>query len=262
MQLHALTPRQNEILRLVTQRASATPQELAEAIGTSPQTIRREIASLHQAKLLVRFHGGVGPVSEGVRLSTELRKVENRAEKQRMANAAAAHISPGMSIFLDTGTTMVEVARALRMVSGITVFTADVLTAAELIDQPNKEVHVAGGQLYGSEGRLVGSEAVERMREIRVDLAIVGFSGFDADGTPMDFEVAAAPLKRMLLSNARDTIAVADHTKLTRRATVRVVELAVIRRLITDEAPASEFTALLDAAGTALEVAERGDGQK
>ncbi len=93
------------------------------------------------------------------------------------------------------------------------------------------------------------------MRDIRVDLAIVGFSGFDGDGTPMDFEVAAAPLKRMVLSNARTTIAVADHSKFARRATMRVVEMSVIDRLITDEQPHAEFSAMLDAAGTQLEIA-------
>lgn len=252
--MYPLTPRQNEILRLVSQRASATPQELAEAIGTSPQTMRREIASLHQAKLLVRFHGGVGPVSDGVRLSSDVRRVEQQAGKQRIAAAAANYVKSGMSVYLDTGTTLIEVARALRAVSGITVFTANVLTAAELIDQGDKEVHVAGGQLYGSEGRLVGSETMDRMRNIRVDLAIVGFSGFDDDGTPMAFEIPAAPLTRLVLDNARTNILVADHTKFARRATMRVIELSSIGRLITDQTPPPAFLDMLSASGTELEV--------
>lgn len=252
--MNTLTPRQNEILRLVKQRASATAQDLADAIGTSPQTIRREIAALHEAKLLVRFHGGVGPVTEGVRLSSELRRVERKDEKQRIAAAAARHVRPGMSVFIDTGTTMIEVARALRDVAGITVFTANVLTAAELIDQSNKEVHVAGGQLHGTEGCLVGSETIERMRDIRVDLAIVGASGFDDDGTPMDFEIPNAPLKRIMLTTARSSILVADHSKFMRRATIRVIELSNIRRLITDAPPSANIANLLENAGTILEV--------
>src|SRR5687768_7532109 len=101
------------IVALVRQRGFVAIGQLAEQLGVTVQTIRRDVAQLSDAGKVSRFHGGVGLPSSVENIDYSARKVLNPNEKKRMAKLVAQHIAPHSSLFINIGTTTEAVAREL-----------------------------------------------------------------------------------------------------------------------------------------------------
>ncbi|MGJ3262701.1 MAG: DeoR/GlpR family DNA-binding transcription regulator [Salinarimonas sp.] len=231
------TGRQREILAVVEARGFATIEDLARQFDVSAQTIRRDIIRLDERGLLQRFHGGAG--------LAELRRRPDYAEKQTIHLAAKEHIGVraaaavprGAAVFVDVGTTAEAAARALATRVDVRVFTNSLAVAAILGAAEGPEVRVLGGQLRGPDGSLVGAEALEALARLRLDTALIGCSGFDDDGAPMDFDPDKVALKRLAVARARESFVLADATKSAREALMRIAPADAFVALVTDRAP-------------------------
>ena len=246
------TERQKAILDYVRRNGTAKPDELAEALHVSAPTIRRDLSSLHEARAIARFHGGVAHLEDMARRPFAERRAENQALKQAIAQDVIARIPAGSSIFLGTGTTMEQVASFLPSDRALTVVTPSIFCAATLVNRQGVDLHVLGGRAIGSEGNLSGIEPMRALQALRFDLALVSFAGMDKDGTPMDFDIEHRPIKETAIGNARLAIAAVDHTKFGRSALVRVGRLEDIDVLITSAEPPADIRAALTAAGVEL----------
>lgn len=248
----SLNPRQARLLDMVRARGYATIEALSRHFDVSTQTIRRDIILLDEAGLLQRFHGGAGVADTTVRLGY--------AEKQRVSadgkdqiGAAVARMTPdGASVMLDVGTTVEATARALRARNGLRVFTCSLNAALILSGLPGVEVVVVGGLVRGPDGSIVGDAARKALSEFRVDLAIIGVSGFDGDGAPMDFDLMKVSMKQAMIENSRRALIVADRTKFEREAIMRVAPASAFDAIVTDGAPPARLRDRFDAAGVAI----------
>lgn len=249
-----LTPRQREILRQARDHGFATVEALAARLGVSAQTVRREIIRLTQAGLLQRFHGGAGVGNaEGgsdasVRLGYSQKRTVAPQAKDLIGARLAALVPEGSSVFLDVGTTVEAVARALRGHRRLRVFTSSLPAAMLLAGREGLEVAVTGGMVRGADGSLVGSDVTEAVARLRVDFGVIGCSGFDDDGAPMDFDMQKIAAKQAVIARARQAVVVADAGKFARSAVVRIAPPDAFALLVSDaEPPAALATRLAEA---------------
>ena len=250
-------PRQLLLLDEVRRRKSASVEQLADTLGVTLQTVRRDVQRLAEQGLVTRFHGGVRvPSSTVENLAHRQRETLNAEGKARIAQAVAAQVPHDCSLILNIGTTTEAIARALMHHRGLRVLTNNLNVAAILGGNPDCEVIVAGGVVRARDRGIVGEAAVDFIRQFRVDIALIGISGMEADGTLRDFDLREVKVAQTIIAQAREVWLAADHTKFNRPAMVELATLAQIDRLFTDAAPPEPFPALLQDAQVLCTIAE------
>lgn len=242
-------PRQLQLLEEVRQRQSATVEQLADLLQVTLQTVRRDIQKLAEMGLLVRFHGGVRMPSATVENIAHPRRQAMHAEgKTRIAKAIADAIPNGCSLILNIGTTTEAVAKALMQHQGLRVITNNLNVAAILSSNADCEVIVAGGVVRTRDRGIVGEAAVDFMRQFKVDIAVIGVSAIEPDGTLRDFDLREVKVAQTIIQQSREVWLAADHSKFSRQAMVELANLDQIDRLFTDAPPPASFSRLLEEA--------------
>lgn len=249
-------PRQVMLMQLVQAQSSMTVEQLAARLGVTLQTVRRDVQRLADEGLVSRFHGGVRvPGSTVENLGHPQREGINPTGKARIARAVAAAIPQDCSLMLTIGTTTEAVARELLQHAGLRVITNNLNVARILSANPRCEVIVAGGVVRARDQAIIGEAAMDFMRQFRVDIAVVGISGIEADGSLRDFDYREVKVAQAVIAHSRQVWLAADSSKFNRPAMVEVARLATIDRLFTDAPPPDPFPALLAQAEVACEVA-------
>ena len=250
-------PRQLQLLEEVRQRQSATVEQLAEILEVTLQTVRRDIQKLAEMGLLVRFHGGVRMPSATVENIAHPRRQTMHAEgKTRIAKAIAQAIPNGCSLILNIGTTTEAVAKALMRHQGLRVITNNLNVAAILSSNADCEVIVAGGVVRTRDRGIVGEAAVDFIRQFKVDIAVIGISAMEPDGSLRDFDLREVKVAQTIIQQSREVWLAADHSKFDRQAMVELAKLNQIDRLGTDAPPPAHFASLLQEAEVQCIVAQ------
>ena len=249
-------PRQLLLLQEVRTLQSATVEQLAGLLGVTLQTVRRDVQRLAEAGLLTRFHGGVRvPGSTVENLAHNQRETLHAEGKARIARAVAHEVPNDCSLILNIGTTTEAIAKALRHHRGLRVITNNLNVAAILSSNPECEVIVAGGVVRARDRGIVGEAAVDFIRQFRVDIALIGISAIEADGSLRDFDYREVKVAQTIIAQAREVWLAADHSKFNRPAMVQVAQLEQIDRLFTDVPPPEPFPRLLQDAQVLCTVA-------
>ena len=233
------TRRQVEIGDLLREKGRVAVEDLASHFAVTPQTIRRDLNDLSEAGMVVRVHGGAMVASGVVNLAYEARKLIAGPHKRLIGEAAARLVPNHSSVFLTIGTTTEEVARALNNHAGLLVITNNLQVAGELYRNGAIEVVVTGGSVRRGDGGIVGAQSEALIAQFRVDLAVIGTSAVDSDGTLLDFDVREVQAQRAIIEHARRVVLVADSSKFARSAPVRVAHLDDVDILVTDRLPAA-----------------------
>jgi DeoR family transcriptional regulator, glycerol-3-phosphate regulon repressor len=232
--MQPLNDRQNDIIALARLLGRVTVEDLAARFEVTPQTIRRDLNELCDRRVLTRTHGGALIASSIENLSYEARRFIAADAKRAIGIAAAALIPNNSSLFINVGTTTEEVASALKDHSDLRVITNNLNVAMTLYHHPTIEVIVAGGPVRRSDGAVVGSSAVDLIRQFKVDMAVIGASALDDDGSLLDYDPREVAVSRAIIDNARRVLLVCDQTKLERAAPVRVGHMSEIDAFVTD----------------------------
>lgn len=237
--------RHSHILRRLQEQGFVKVSDLAERLDVSEVTIRKDLRTLEERDLLYRTHGGASPSDPYVLDRPVDEKAEERAdEKRRIGRAAAALVEPGESVVLASGTTVLEVARALRTRRQLTVVTSALNVALALREATDAEVLLLGGMLRPSSVSVVGPYAEDMLGEHAVARAFIGVDGIDLEHGISTTHALEAQLNRAMIRSAQRTVVVADSSKFGRRGFRRICGLEQVDILITDEdAPDSMVTA-------------------
>jgi DeoR family glycerol-3-phosphate regulon repressor len=230
----ALSFRQSEILDIARAEGRVVVEDLAGRFGVTLQTIRRDLSELADAGKLDRVHGGAMLRAGVANIGYEERRLMNAEAKAAIGRACAAAIPDNASLFLNIGTTTEAVARALLKHRNLTVVTNNMNVANILAASEGCDVIVAGGVLRRSDGGLVGDLTTAAIGHFKVDFAIIGTSALDADGDLLDYDPQEVRVAQAILRQARESCLVADASKLSRRAPVRIASLSAIGRIFTD----------------------------
>ena len=232
-----LSARQAAIVDLAREAGRVGVETLAERFAVSPQTIRKDLNELCERRLLSRIHGGAIIASGVENVGYDARRFIASDEKRLIGGAAASLIPNGASLFMNIGTTVEEVARALLGREDLLVITNNLHVALLLHAQKRIEVILAGGPVRRADAAVVGSAAVEFISQFKVDYAIIGASAIDRDGTLLDFDYREVRVARAIIEHARKVILVADKIKLERAAPIRIAHLSEMDVFVTDSLP-------------------------
>ena len=239
--------RRESLLQFVQTYERVTISEICEEFLVSPATARRDLDSLETSGYIRRFHGGALTIKEDAppEPSFSERSGEQASEKQEIGKLAAQLIDNGETLFLGSGTTVLEVARNLRQHTGLTVVTNSLLVMNMLSDLPELTLVSLGGILRISEQSFIGHLTELLLDELRVNKAIIGTRAINLDmGLTNDY-LAETQTDRKILSISREVIVVADHTKCERTSSVLLAPLSAIHTLVTDAQTRLEFTSAL-----------------
>ena len=237
--------RRRRILDRVAERQSIEAQALADELGVSVMTIRRDIKRLEQDGFLRQTYGGATvQLTKSVELAFNSRALHYSAEKRLIGARAAQMIEPGQTIFLGEGTTTAQFAQFLPPHPNLLVITA-ALSHASLLCSRGIRVIVAGGKLDPNELGMTGPITEATIQRFYVDVCVLGAAGLDHDigVTEVDHEVAN--LHRLMMERSRHVVLLADGSKLGFRAPAVVAPAAKVTTLVSDEgAPESAVAAL------------------
>jgi DeoR family fructose operon transcriptional repressor len=232
--------RQARIAELVAVRGRARIGELAAAFGVTEPTIRKDLSVLQEQGLLKRTHGGALAVQANVDRELAGRESTNRAAKDAIARACLRLLRDGDSVFLDSGTTVDALARALVQTGGLrlSVLTSSLSVAGALAEVPTIDSVLVGGQVRRVDGSVVGELAIENLQRFTFSTAFIGASGFSEAGVSVG-SLAEAGLKAAAIERARRIILPIDHSKVGATDFARVCELDAVDVVVMDEATAA-----------------------
>lgn len=223
-------------------------QALTDAFGVSVSTIRRDLAELERQGLLRRTHGGAVVVNQVTRdAETAVREVTNVQEKAQIGAAAAALITDGDTVMIDSGTTSLQVARRLASNPTLTFVTNGSDTLAALVAGGAHHVHGIGGQFVAINHSFGGSMAADMVRRFNVDKAILSVTSVD---TRRELICTLSPeigcVQQAMIEIAQTVIVVADHSKFGRSALSVIAPLDDVDYVVTDAATRPLAAAMSD----------------
>lgn len=187
--------------------------ELCRRLGASPATVRRDLAHLEKLGEIQRVHGGaIGVASQLAEPLFDAKTNLARPEKQRIARAALTYVQAGTTIYLDGGSTVLELARLLRDHTNLTVVTNSLRAALELAGRGPRLI-VLGGELRRLSQTLVGPLTEPVLRELHLDVAFMGSMGMSAEEGLTTSDPNEAFTKKRVLAQARQVVVLVDSSK-------------------------------------------------
>ncbi|MFG2041133.1 DeoR/GlpR family DNA-binding transcription regulator [Dactylosporangium sp. NPDC048998] len=244
--------RHRHITDAVRNSGQLSVAELAELTGTSEMTIRRDLDILAEQGVLERYRGGARSLlMRGEEPPFALRAHDGQQAKQRIAAAVADMLTDGEAVVIDSGTTCLEVARAL-IGRRLTVMPLSLHATNALVGAPQLQLLLPGGEPRPGELALTGPLAEASLAALRFDTAVIGCCGLNAANGLTAYDLADAAIKRAMMASAHRVIAVADASKLSHTALAFVAPASAVHLVVTaEDAPDSE-TAALSAAGVVV----------
>ncbi len=223
--------RKGLLLQRLKQDGRIIAKDVARELKLSEDSIRRDLRELAAERLLTRVHGGALPASPTV-ANLALRRSMAVEEKSALAVAAVKLLRPGQTIFLDGGTTHMELVRALPTEFVCTVFTHSPAIAAALEFHTHADVVVLGGRLFRHSMVTTGAATLQAIREVRFDLFFLGVTGVHAmEGlTTGDYEEAV--IKRAIMARAADTYSLVTQEKVGAASPHKIAEVDALSALV------------------------------
>lgn len=219
-------------------RGYSSISEIAEAVGASEPTVRRDLLALEAEGWIERSHGGARIAeASGVEVAFEAREAINLAAKRAIGEAAYALLRPDAAVFLDAGTTVLQLARRLRLNPiRLRVFTNCLPVAQVLMGVSQVGVTLLGGTLRPQNASVVGMLAEEALERLWFDQLYLGAGAISEDGVITSADEQEARINARMLQRTAHPVVLADSAKFRHRLTYRVAPLGRGMRLIT-EAP-------------------------
>jgi len=220
-------------------------EELAQVLGVTQQTVRKDLDLLASRRLLTRVRGGAMLESRLDNIGYSTRRAIAAHAKDAIGQKAAQLLPNNASLFLNIGTTTEAVARNLLDHEHLLVVTNNLNVADILAQNSRIEVIVAGGRLRANDRAVIGSLTVDFIKGFKVDYAVIGASALDADGDLLDFDINEVTVSQTIIAQARKVMLVADATKFERQAPARIGSLSDIDVFVTDTIADDERTRLV-----------------
>lgn len=228
--------------------------ELALELGTSEDTIRRDLRELAQQGKLQRVHGGALPASAATG-DLRVRQQVSTDEKQALGRHGAQLIKPGQVVMLDGGTTAIQVARQLPADLRATVITHSPNVAVELAAHRHVDIIVLGGRLFRHSMVNVGASVIEAAARFRADLFIMGVTGVHPEAGLSTGDAEEADVKRALHARAAETVVLASSEKLLSASAFVIAPMKALSLLVVPDGTPAKTVKALRAGGVVVQKA-------
>lgn len=239
--------RKAHILAVLQREGRVVAKAVSQTLGLSEDTIRRDLRELAAEGRLQRVHGGALPASPALADFAGRTKVSPEG-KIAVGRAAAALVRPGQVVFVDGGTTAVQLARHLPPDLRATVVTHSPSIAVALVDHPTVEVELIGGRLFKHSIVTTGAAAIEAIARIRADLFFMGVTGVHPEAGLTTGDAEEAAVKRALARQSAETVVLASAEKIGAASRYLVLPVAEVSTIVIEsrlpQVAASAYTAL------------------
>ena len=230
-----LNPRQEKIVQYLMEENYAKVETLASMHGVSAETIRRDLLFLEKEAYIKRTHGGA--MYDNLRSREkeyQTRTQRNFAEKRAIAALVAEKINNGDTLALNTGTSTLEVAKALKNRNNLTIVTNSLDVAIELVENDSNNVYLVGGRLRKSGRGLSGAACCEEIRQYQVDKAIISIGGISEKAGVTEYHVEEAAVTRAMVDISNTVMALCDYSKFNEIAFNKICDYKAVQMVFTD----------------------------
>ena len=253
------TDRQQKIVEYLNVVGVCMYQDLAQQLGVSEMTVRRDVDKLVRHGGVIKILGGVQTANASKNLyesPVQERLPTLRMQKEQIAREAAKEIQPHQTIFLDGGTTSIVLAQHLaKKFEGLTIVTHSALVCMEFgrNSQGSKNtVFTLGGQLDPANACFVGPTAEEIARRFFVDIAFFSTKGFLPSEGTFESSIATIRIKQIIAEQAARVLLLVDNSKFGQRALCKALDINQIDKIITDENASASDLAVVQQHGVAI----------
>lgn len=240
--------RRNEIERRLQQGQSVNATALAEEFSVSEDAVRRDLRALAAEGKCKRVYGGALPLSPE-RGSFGQRMLNDAHEKHALALAAIPLIADAKTIFLDSGTTNLTLAREIPTDRSLTVATNSIAIAATLLERKNCKVIMIGGEIDREAEAAIGPVSIREAERLNFDLCFLGACAVSASLGVGTFDQADAEFKRTLVANSDRVAVLVTMDKVETRAPFQVVALSSLDHVVLEHGTSEDVVSAFSNAG-------------
>jgi DeoR family fructose operon transcriptional repressor len=248
--------RREEIMRRLQAAGFLSVTDLTSELGVSDMTVRRDLKQLAAAGELRVVHGGASLPHGTLRTADFASRAQHeRAAKRRVARHAVRLVTPGATIGVDAGTTCFELVAALPDTFRGCVITHSVPVLQHMLHLPGARVIGLGGELLSASQALVGALTVQAMAGLSAEILFLGVAAVDERGVYVATDLER-PTKLALMDAADRVVLLADHSKFSASAPVRLAPLDALDVLVTDVPLPGDTAEAFDGAGVTVHISE------
>lgn len=245
-----IAERHQHILNKLKEQGHVSVVNLSRELQVSTVTIRKDLKNLEEKKLLFRTHGSATPNNPYINDRPVDEKEKIRVfQKQRIARYGSGLIEPKDSILMASGTTLIELARQIKVSDQLTVVTASLNIALILSRNPLIDIIQLGGMVRKSSSSIIGPYAENMLNNFSCSKLFMGVDGIDPDHGLTTTNALEATLNQQMIRSAQRVIVLADSAKFGRRGFSRICGLSEIDIIITDNEASPSFVKNLEEAG-------------
>ncbi|WP_458628077.1 DeoR/GlpR family DNA-binding transcription regulator [Winogradskyella sp. PC D3.3] len=223
------------ILKKLEVEGFVNVNDLSEEFNVSLVTIRKDLKLLEEKKLLFRSHGKAVPVNPYItEHPVKIKEKLHTKEKNKIARAAAGSLEPHDSIIIASGTSVIEFARHIKPLEGLTVLTASLNTAIILSKIKEIDVMQLGGMVRSSSASVIGPIGEKMLAEFSFTKLFLGVDGIDLDYGLTTTNLMEASLNKEMIKASQKIIVLADSSKFNKKGFGRICGLNDVDQIITD----------------------------
>lgn len=247
--------RRRQILLELKLRPHVRISELAQRFNVSTETLRRDFDALADDGLVNRAHGGATAPAQGHYPSLDERANARIEERERIGRRAAHLVQDGETVMIDSGSTTIQLARALAYLGRRCTVITNSIPVAMTLGHASSEVLLCPGEYLPAESAVAGTETLDFLNRFHVDRCMIGASGLSAEG-PSETVRGFAAVKRVMLRRAEHRHLLIDSEKFGRKGLAQVGALDAIDSAVVDRRPKGDLLRALDEAGVEILVAD------
>ena len=244
--------RREKILELLQKTGRVSVSQLSRDLGATPVTIRSDLSALERDGYLSRVQGGAVSISRPN--TPQNTAIANESQKQIIAESLAEKIQDGDTVFLNSGTTTLVAARALKVRRGLYIVTNSLSVALELGAVPTFRVLLLGGEINAQYAFTYGADAQEQLRRYQAAWAVLSVDGVSCAGGITTYHAEEAIIDRMMLAQAKRIVIAADSAKLGRTGFTQIAALTPDIHLLTDSGCPESVARELEQTGLSVEM--------
>lgn len=232
-----MNTRQEQILEILKQKKAISTDHLSDLLVYSHSTIRRDLISLEEMGLVKREKGSVRLILTNTKEKHfKLRNKEHVSEKITTCNLSKDFLTDGMSIFLDSSSTVLHLCPILSQYKNITVVTNGIEAAYQLLHNSSVELFITGGYSREGSSGIVGESAIDYIKQFNLDLCVLSASGFDENGF-YEPSMQQALVKKQMIEKSKLSLMLCDSSKVNKNYKFHLTSYSQIDYLLTDLEP-------------------------